>query len=159
MDTLEIVDLTSPLPWHPTDISDDSPEITDQQYLSLVSKVEQDERNLNVKRSRKDNLDPVKFQEFFLFPSPEIMEQTMKNTTLYGSINKRVPMQQHYKSRNPILQRRRINEGYATDTWFSTVTSYEGYNCVQAFYGIDSKMMSHYGMQKESNGPQALQDF
>jgi len=68
-------------------------------------------------------------------------------------------MRQHYKARNPILQRRRINEAYATDTWFSTVTSYEGYNCAQIFYGYKSKMVSHYGMKRQSDGPDILLDF
>jgi hypothetical protein len=38
------------------------------------------------------------------------MVKTLENTTELGSINLRIPMRQHYKSRNPILQRRRIGE-------------------------------------------------
>ena len=93
--------------------------------MELVNQIEQ--RQLQVKRTKKQSLDYTKFEQLFLYPAKEIMQKTLENTTLYGSINKRVPMQQHYKSRNPILQRRCINEGYATDTWFSSVTSYEGF--------------------------------
>ena len=50
-------------------------------------------------------------------------------------------------------------EGVATDTWFSTTTSYEGYNCVQSFYGANTKTMSHYGMLRESEGPEKLLDY
>ena len=68
-------------------------------------------------------------------------------------------MRHHYKSRNPLLNRRRINEPYASDTWFSTVPSYEGYSSAQVFYGVKSGMISHYGMQRETQGPEALLEF
>ena len=68
-------------------------------------------------------------------------------------------MRWHDKSRNIILQRRRINEPYATDTWFYTTTSYEGYNCAQIFYGTSSKVISNYGLENESDGPNVLLDF
>ena len=51
------------------------------------------------------------------------------------------------------------NLEYATDTWFSTVKSYEGYNCAQVFYGTKSMWISQYGMQSEGDGPSALLDF
>ncbi len=50
-------------------------------------------------------------------------------------------------------------EDYATDTWFSTVTSYEGYNAVQLFYGTKSGYLSQYGLQSEGQGPDALLNF
>ena len=71
----------------------------------------------------------------------------------------RIPMRQHYKSRNPILQRKRFMEPVATDTWFSSVTSYKGYNCTQSFFGTKSKTMSHYGMKREGEGPDKLLDY
>ena len=46
-------------------------------------------------------------------------------------MNLSIPMIWHVKSRNPTLQHHRINEPYATDTWFSTTTSYEGYECTK----------------------------
>ena len=87
------------------------------------------------------------------------MKKTLQNTTIFGSINMRIPMRQHYKSRNPLLQRRRLLEPFSTDTWFSTVTSYEGYNCAQIFVGEKSKYVRHYGMRSEGSGPDALLDF
>ena len=68
-------------------------------------------------------------------------------------------MRQHYKSRNPLLQRKRLMEPFSTDTWFSTVTSYEGYNCAQIFVGNNSKYVKHYGMRSEGSGPDALLEF
>jgi hypothetical protein len=87
------------------------------------------------------------------------MKKTLQNTTKYDSINMRIPMRQHYKARNPLLSRRRILEPYATDTWFSTTTSYEGYNCAQIFAGVKSKTVSQYGMKSENDGPAALLNF
>jgi len=87
------------------------------------------------------------------------MKKTLQNTTRYGSINMRIPVRQHYKARNLLLSRRRILEPYATDTWFSTTTSYEGYNCAQIFAGVKSKTVSQYGMKSENDGPAALLNF
>lgn len=116
-------------------------------------------RRLNPKRTQKHLKPDEKVRECLLFPEEKTVEETLKHTTRYGAINARIPMRQHFKSRNPLLQRRRFSEPYATDTWFSTVTSYEGYNCAQVFYGVKSHVTSHYGLVTESQGPQALLDF
>ena len=70
-----------------------------------------------------------------------------------------IPMRLHVKSRNQILRLRCINETYAIDNWFSTTIHYEGYNCAYIFYGTRSKVVSHYGLVTESDGPNALLDF
>ena len=158
LNSCEVIDITSPEPWHPYDIVDEEDTLSIAQYNELVEQVEH-RQLLNYKRHKEEPPKIQQYAPFFLYPGEEVMRQTLKNTTRYGSINMRIPMRQHYKSRNPILQRHRFNESVATDTWYSTVTSYEGYNCVQSFYGVNSKTMSHYGMQNESQGPQALQDY
>jgi hypothetical protein len=142
----EVIDITSPEPWHPYDITDEEDTLSIAQYNDLVEMVEH-RQLLNYKRHKQEPPKIQKYAPFFLYPGEEIMKQTLKNTTRYGSINMRIPMHQHYKTRNPILQCHCFNEDVATDTWFSTVTSYEGYNCVQSFYGVKSKTMSHYGMK------------
>jgi hypothetical protein len=157
LNTCTVIDITSPEPWYPENIND--AELTEQDYDDLVA--EHDRRKLNMQRtlSKKDDQKGDKYEGHFLYPGKTVLEKTLQNTTQYGSINMRIPMRQHYKSRNPILQRRRINEPYSTDTWFSTTTSYEGYNCAQVFHGVTSKTTSHYGMARESQGPDALLDF
>ena len=50
-------------------------------------------------------------------------------------------------------------EKWATDTWYATCTSYEGYNCCQLFVGMTSYDIFLYGMKSESSGPDALLDF
>ena len=57
------------------------------------------------------------------------MKKTLQHTTRLGKISLRIPLRQHWKSRSPLLQRKRLHEPEATDTVFSTTTSYEGYNC------------------------------
>ena len=68
-------------------------------------------------------------------------------------------MIRHIKSRNPIFQHCCINDPYAKEAWFSVATSYEGYNCAQIFYGTSSKVISNYGLENESDGPNVLLDF
>jgi hypothetical protein len=68
-------------------------------------------------------------------------------------------MRQHMKSRNLILNHLRHFEEYSMNTWFSKVTSYEGYSCAQVFVGNKSHKVSQYGVQSEGSGPAALLDF
>ena len=74
-------------------------------------------------------------------------------------MNLSVTMRRHVKLRNTILQHHCINEPYATGTWFSTSTNYEGYKCAQIFYGTRSKVISYYGLAAKSYGPNALLDL
>ena len=158
LDNCEMVDITSPEPWHPNELNEEeNSEMSEEEYNNFVDNIEK--RNINNRKTQNVVENPDKYAPYFLYPGKEVMQATLKNTTRYGAINMRIPMRQHYKSRNPLLNRRRILEGVATDTWFSSVTSYEGYNCAQAFYGIKSRTMSHYGMKTESNGPSALEDY
>ncbi|MEM7375767.1 MAG: hypothetical protein AAF587_44660, partial [Bacteroidota bacterium] len=120
-----------------------------------------DERKINMKMKKHESIKqhPSEIAPYFMHPSEEVLKKTLECTTQFGVISGHFPMQVHHKSRNPLLQRRRINEDYATDSWFSTVTSYEGHNGAQAFLGIQSKFMSHYGFKTESEGPECLLDF
>jgi hypothetical protein len=108
LNTCVLIDVTSAEPWHPENIDD----LTEKEYDEIVA--EHDRRKSNMQKSLKIDPDIEKFRGHFLYPGKEVMEKTLQNTTStrYGSINLRIPMRQHYKSRNPILQRRRINEPY-----------------------------------------------
>ena len=150
--TCPLIDLTSNIPGHPEEYTD--PELSSEDYNELVDQFE--ERHLNIKRTERIVPDPAEYSKYFLFPVENVMKKTLQNTTKYDSINMRIPMRQHYKARNPLLSRRRILEPYATDTWFSTTTSYEGCNCAQIFSGVKSKTVSRYGMKSETDGPAAL---
>jgi hypothetical protein len=153
--TCAVIDLVCDVPWHPDLINEE--EITSDDYEKLVSNYEQ--RDINLKRTKPIEEDWKAVRKYLLYPSEEVTRKTLQNTTRYASINMRIPMRQHYRVRNPILQRRRINEPYSTDSWFSTVTSFEGYNVCQAFTANKSKVVSQYGMKSEGQGPDALLDF
>jgi len=157
-DTMTPIDLTSPTWWEPEQITE--MDLTVDQYEALCAEVayEQTVRKSNIKKSSPSE-DYKKYESFFLYPGSDMLEATIKNTTRFGSINMRIPMRQSFKSRNPLLQRRRINEEYSTDTWFAVVTSFEGYNCCQIFAGVKSKFVSQYGLLNESQGADALLDF
>ena len=156
LENCDIVELTSPDQWNPEELTES--DVTNEEYNDIIKAVE-DARHINPTKTSKNEKDWKHCEKFLFYPGHETTKMTIRNTTQYGKINLRIPMRQHLKSRNPLLQRRRIKEPYATDTWFSTVTSYEGYNCCQIFHGIKSKHTSHYGMLSESNGPEALLDF
>ncbi len=156
-----LVDLSSHPPWNAELLNKEK--VTSDKYEEMVEGTMQrqilTDREINVRHTKPEKEDPSKYEAFFLHPGKQTMVNTLKCTTQYGMINMRVPMRQHYKSRNPLLNRRCIMEPYATDTWFSTVTSYQGYNCAQVFCGIKSHHVSHYGLKSESDGPEALLDF
>ena len=78
---------------------------------------------------------------------------------MVGKLSRSVPMRKRHKSRNPLLSINPLREGYATNTIFSKVTSFEGYSCAQGFVGIDSKYRSIHGMKSEKYGPEAMLDF
>ena len=48
-------------------------------------------------------------------------------------MNLLITMRRDVKFRNPIIQRRRINEQYDKENWFYTTTSYDGYNFAHIF--------------------------
>ena len=46
------------------------------------------------------------------------MKKTLQHTTRMGNKLSRIPFQLHHKSRNILLQRTILSDGYATDTIF-----------------------------------------
>jgi hypothetical protein len=121
LNNCNMVDITSVQPWNPSQYSDDD-DLDEAEYIDLMDKVE-DARQNQAKLSKTKEQQVKDYSKYFLHPGKEVMKKTIQNTTRYGSINMRFPMRQHYKSRNPLLQRRRLLEPFSTDTWFSTVTS------------------------------------
>jgi hypothetical protein len=58
-----------------------------------------------------------------------------------------------------MLRHKRLNEVIATDTYFSSVKSIEGYYCAQVFCGMTSKMLYVAAMKTESELPDVYFDF
>jgi hypothetical protein len=57
------------------------------------------------------------------------------------------------------MNHRRLHEGYATDTWFSSEPVRNGETCVQLFVGLVSFLVFPFGMKTESEGPSKLKTF
>jgi transposase InsO family protein len=57
------------------------------------------------------------------------------------------------------LNRCRLAEEFATDTWFASVTALGGIDCTQLFVGLKSSFTATYGMSNEAQGSIALEDF
>ena len=70
-----------------------------------------------------------------------------------------MPLCCHVKSLFPFLNRPRLDETVAIDTMFANVRDVSGAICAQVFYGLQSHMINVYGMTKESEGPEHLDDF
>ena len=68
-------------------------------------------------------------------------------------------MRRHLKSRFQMLRHKRLNEVIATDTYFSSTKSIEGFHCAQVFFDMTSKMLYVAGMKTESEFPDVYLDF
>jgi hypothetical protein len=83
-------------------------------------------------------------------------EATVKQTLLHTT--QLVP-RMSMSTRAPALNRRRLAEEFATDTWFALVTAIGGIKCTQLFVGLKSSFAATYGMPNEAQGSIALKDF
>src|SRR5687767_3814857 len=91
--------------------------------------------------------------------SADVIEKTMKATTQLADNQVQLPMRMHFKSRFPALNVRRLNEVYATDTFFSSVKALGGFNMAQLYVGKTSTFTEFYGMKTENQMSETLQDF
>ena len=91
------------------------------------------------------------------FPQ-DVLKRTFEATTQLAKISA-LPYRDHFKSRNPQLNRRRLPEPYATDTWFVSEPALNGESCVQLFVGLISFLVFPFGMKSESEGPSKLKTF
>jgi hypothetical protein len=58
-----------------------------------------------------------------------------------------------------MLRHKRQNDVIATDTYFASERSIEGYHCAQVFFGMTSKSLFVTGMKTESEFPDVYLDF
>jgi hypothetical protein len=58
-----------------------------------------------------------------------------------------------------MLRHKRLNEVIATDIYFSSTKSIEGFYCAQVFFGMTSKTFYVAGMKTESEFPDFYLDF
>jgi hypothetical protein len=65
----------------------------------------------------------------------DVVKHTVAATTQLAKNVLRLPLRQHFKSRFPSLNVRRLREPYATDTFFSSERSVDGSTCAQLYVG------------------------
>jgi hypothetical protein len=113
-------------------------------------------RRLTVTQSPSDW---EQYQSYLLDCNEVTTKKTLECTTRLADLSGYFPARQYQKSRFPWANVLRLNDKCATDTVFSTVTSYEGFNCMQWFAFHRSHYQKEYGMRSEGSGPNALLDF
>jgi len=114
---------------------------------------------INLSKSSTKVPDATLLSKFFLYRPVEVIKHTLSCTTRLATSMDELNMRRHYKSRIPMLNRPRIHETYATETWFANTRAIGGYTCAQIFYGTKSRFIVLYPMKREGNGPQILEDF
>ena len=124
--TCTTVELTTDDEWEPSQEKMD--EYNEEDYLCLDQLDPRDYTMNNISVDKADT-NVKSISKHLLFPSLETLTHTLNATTQLGTVTRAFPLRRHIKSRNPILSTHRISEKYATYTWFSLVTSYEGYKC------------------------------
>ena len=87
------------------------------------------------------------------------LRRTLDHTTLLAKNHMRIPMRRHFRSREPVLNRHRLGEVYATDTFFAESSAVDGTTCAQLFTGCKSFFTKALGMKSENEAPTALEDF
>ena len=113
----------------------------------------------NFMLTRSNPIDAAKLQPFLGFRPLEVIRRTLEQTTQLARLATGLPMRRHVKALFPFLNRKRIDETVATDTFFSSIRDVSGTNCAQIFYGLRSHFMNIYPLKTEADGPQAFDDF
>ena len=97
--------------------------------------------------------------KYLLFIGEHNLQKTWECTTRLGKVINLFPMKKHLISRNPMMSLPCVHEQVATDTIFSTITSYEGHNCAQFFVRVNTRYQDIFGIERESQGPDVLKDY
>jgi hypothetical protein len=103
--------------------------------------------------------DYERLSPYFAFRPHDVIQHTLRQTTQLANSTVHYPMRRHLKSRFQMLRHKRLNEVIATDTYFSSTKSLEGFYCAQVFFGMTSKMLYVAGMKTESEFPDVYLDF
>ena len=89
----------------------------------------------------------------------DVIKKTLKATTQMADNHVRLPMRMHFKLRYPALHVKRLQEVFATDTFFSSEKALGGYTMAQLYVGKTSTFTEIFGMKRKSQMSETLQDF
>jgi hypothetical protein len=113
----------------------------------------------NLMWTRASSKDALQAQPYLAFRHLEVIRRTLDQTTQLARLSSATPMKRHVKALFPFLNRKRITETVATDTFFSSIRDISGATCAQVFYRLKSHFMNVYPLRTESDGPKAVEDF
>jgi hypothetical protein len=105
------------------------------------------------------NIDYERLSPYFAFRLHDVIKSTLRQTTQLAKSTIHYLMRHHLKSRFQILRRKCLNEVIATDIYFASDKSIEGYHCAQVFFGMTSKGLYVTGFKTESEFPDVYLDF
>jgi hypothetical protein len=87
------------------------------------------------------------------------MRHTIRQTTQLAKSTIHHLMRSHLKFRFQILRHKIVHDVIATDNYFASEKSTEGYYCAKVFFGMTSKMLHVAGIKTESEFPDIYLDF
>jgi hypothetical protein len=103
--------------------------------------------------------DAARLQSYLSYRPLEVFYRTLEQSTQLATIPCGGFLRGHKQALYPFLNRRRLQETVATDTFFAHTRDIIGSLCAQVFYGIHSYYINVYGLRTESDGPAAFEDF
>jgi hypothetical protein len=101
----------------------------------------------------------AELQPFLGYRPLEVIRKTLEVTMQLGATIDYNNLKAHFRSLLPWANKTRLDETVSTDTIFAKTRDASGVMCAQVFYGLRSHVINVYGMRKESEGPQRLDDF
>jgi hypothetical protein len=104
-------------------------------------------------------IDYEKLSPYFAFKPHEVTYHTLQQTMQLAKSTIHYPIRHHIKRRFQMLSHKRLNQVIATDTYFASGRSIEGYHCAKVFFDTISKMLVVTGMKTESEFPDVYLDF
>ena len=115
--------------------------------------------HLEAKIAKEERRDMEKISKCLGWKPIDVCKQTLKATTQYAKSTLCLPLHDHFKARFPALNCKRLNEIFATDTFFVSSKGLGGYTCAQIYVGKVSILTKVFGMKSENEMKDTLQDF
>ena len=85
------------------------------------------------------SMDYEKLAPYFLYRPKNVIKKALENTTQIANAVVNRPPRRHLKSRFLMLRHPRLNEVVATDTYFASTRSIEGYHFLQVLWDSHSE--------------------
>ena len=170
----DVVELTADSPWDPCSESDDRVDSDPRDVLpSVVPNVDDfidddlpasavdyvDYADINAARTRKTEPQWQRVRACLGWKPLSVVKRTFDATTQLAQNFVRLPLRQHFKSRFPALNVRRLREVFATDTFFASKPALGGATCVQLYCGKTSHFTDVFEMKTDGQMPDTLEDF